>query len=109
MKLNEIKENVFTLTCTKSTKQLKKEHPHLTQNSDLRYKSHWLQILEKLKALRVTDDDMSILDLEKSEIMLKESLFHIGKIASMSDESLEIDWQRIKLSSQIHDIHIEEL
>jgi hypothetical protein len=109
MKLNEVKQQVFHLTCTQNIKQLRRQHPHLTQNSDFRYKSNWLRVLEQLKEHRATDNDLSLLDLEQSELMLKESLFNVGKMAGISDKSLEIDWQRIQLNSLITDIHIEEL
>jgi hypothetical protein len=96
----------------------------------LRYKIHWQNILEQLKDLREQNEDamppslgthcnasqpsavrfdLSIADLERSEKMLKDSLFKIGKISGLSDRELEIDWQRIKLTAQFADIHIEEL
>ncbi len=41
--------------------------------------------------------------------MLKKSLFTVGHLAGLNNESIEVDWQRIKLENQFTDIHIEEL
>jgi len=109
MKIQEIKQEVLSLTCTSSTKQLRKERPDLTKGRDLRYKREWTNILEKLKILRLQGEELSLTDLEQSEKMLQESLFKIGRIAGLSDDKIEIDWQRIQLESQFGDVHIEEL
>jgi cell division protein FtsL len=55
------------------------------------------------------EQDISLEDLEKSEQMLKDSLFKIGHMAGLSNDQLEADWQRIKLEASSRDIHIEEL
>jgi hypothetical protein len=109
MKMQEIKQEVFSLTCTTNTQQLKKERPDLTQGRDLRYKEQWTEIFEKLKVLQEQGQDMSLSDLEQSEQMLKESLFEVGHIAGLSNDQIEIDWQRINLEAQFGDVHIEEL
>jgi hypothetical protein len=41
--------------------------------------------------------------------MLKESLIAVGRISGLSDNEIEVDWQRIKLEAQFEDVHIEEL
>jgi ribosomal protein L29 len=109
MKMQEIKQEVFSLTCTTNTQQLKKERPDLTEGRDLRYKEQWTEIFEKLKVLREQGQDMSVSDLDQSEQMLKQSLFEVGHIAGLSNDQIEIDWQRIKLEGQFGDVHIEEL
>lgn len=109
MKMQAVKQEIFSLTCTANTKQLKKERPDLTNSRDLRYKAQWLEILEQLKTLRIQGLDMSLSDLEQSEQMLRESLLKVGHIAGLSDDQIEIDWQRIKLEAQFGDVHIEEL
>jgi ribosomal protein L29 len=109
MKIQELKQEVFSLTCTTNTQQLRKERPELTEGRDLRYKEQWTELLEKLKVLREQGQDMSLSDLEQSEQMLKESLFEVGHIAGLSNDKIEIDWQRIKLEAQFGDVHIEEL
>lgn len=109
MKMQAVKQEIFSLTCTTNTKQLKKERPDLTNGRDLRYKAQWLEILEQLKTLRIQGLDMSLSDLEQSEQMLRESLFKVGWIAGLSDDQIEIDWQRIKLEAQFGDVYIEEL
>jgi hypothetical protein len=109
MKMQELKQEVFSLTCTVNTQQLKKERPDLTKGRDLRYKEQWAVILEKLKVLRDQGQDLSISDLDQSEQMLRKSLFEVGHLAGLSDDQLEVDWQRIKLEAQFGDVHIEEL
>lgn len=109
MKLQKIKQEVYQLTCTKTTKQLRKERPKLVEGRDLRYKVQWIAILDKIKLLQSQGLDFSITDLEESEKMLKDSLLTFGRLAGLSDDELEIDWQRIKLETQFSDIHIEEL
>ncbi|NJL20974.1 MAG: hypothetical protein HC895_09365 [Leptolyngbyaceae cyanobacterium SM1_3_5] len=109
MKLQIIKQEVFSLTCTSNTKQLKQERPDLASGKDLRYKKHWLEILQKLKTLRFHNQEISIADIEESEQMLKQSLIAVGHLAGLTDEQIEVDWQRIKLEAQFEDIHIEDL
>ncbi len=109
MKMQEIKQEVFSLTCTSNTQQLKKERPDLTEGRDLRYKEQWMEILEKLNVLREQGQDMSLSDLEQSEQMLKESLFEVGHITGLSNDQIEIDWQLLKREAESRDIHISEL
>ncbi|MCC0176170.1 hypothetical protein I4641_04150 [Waterburya agarophytonicola K14] len=109
MKLTEIKQEVYSLTCTKNTKQLKRERSDLTTKKDLRYKSHWTDILNKINLLREQALDLSLKDLEESEKMLKESLFAIGRLSGLDNNKMEGDWQRIQLEAQFADIHIEQL
>ena len=108
MKMAVVKQEVYKLTNTKTTQGLKKEHPTLTQGRDLRYKAHWMSILEELHALKQIPD-ISLTDLEQSEHMLKESLFKVGSMAGLSKNELELDWQRIQLEAHVTDIHIESL
>ena len=109
MKIQELKQEVLILTCTTNTEQLKKERPDLTEGRDLRYKEQWTEILEKLNVLREQGQDISLSDLEQSEQMLKESLFEVSHITGLSNDQIEIDWQRIKLEAQFGNVHIEEL
>ena len=109
MKLQEIKQEVYRLTCTKNTKQLKNKHLKLVEGRDLRYKVQWISILNEIKSLPNQNLDVSLTDLENSEKMLKESLFTIGNLAGLNNENIELDWQRIKLENQFSDLHIEEL
>ena len=55
------------------------------------------------------EQDISLEDLEKSEQMLKNSLFKIGHMAGSTNEQLETDWQRIKFEAESKDIYLEEL
>ena len=108
MKMAEIKQEVYKLTSTKNTNELKKVHPELTRGRDLRYKAHWLMILDQFSELKQIPN-ISLEDLERSEQMLKASLFKVGSMAGLNDQEMELDWQRIQLEAQIADIHIEEL
>jgi hypothetical protein len=109
MKMKAIKQEIYEMTGTNNTKQLKKQRPDLTKDKDLRYKIHWQEISTHIKILRKQDLNLSFTDLEQSEIMLKQSLLTVGRIAGLDDKKIEIDWQRIQLEAQFSDIHIEEL
>lgn len=109
MKIKEIKQEVYFLTSTKNTQQLKQQRPNLIKGKDLRYKLQWQAIFEEIKQLRNQALDISLADLEASDKMLKNSLFKVGKLAGISEQKLELDWKKIKLESQFVDIHIEEL
>ena len=110
MKMQAIKQQVYKLTNTSSTKELRKERHDLTHGRDLRYKAQWLEILEQLKLLRQDSSDISLDDLNKSEAMLKRSLLRVGRLSGLSDKDIEMDWKRIQLEAQLdNDIHIEEL
>ncbi len=110
MKLKEIKVQVYQLSGTETTRQLKKKYPELTKSKDLRYKKHWQALLDHFtQADHSHDGDLSLKDLEESDKMLRESLAKVGAMAGLSKEEVEMDWQRIQLESQFSDIHIEEL
>ena len=109
MKLLKIKQEVYYLTHTKNTKQLKKERSDLTEGKDLRYKSRWIEILNQTKLLQEQNLDISFKDLEASEKMLKNSLLTVGRMAGLNDAKIEVDWERIQLATQFADIHLEEL
>jgi hypothetical protein len=115
MKLREIKQEVYRLTCTANTKDLRRQRPDLSRGRDLRCKSQWEAMLEIIIDLRDKGQDFSINDLDESERTLKESLFKVGRLAGMSNEKIELDWQRIQLDSQYamqfneFNIHIEDL
>ena len=110
MKLKEIKAQVYQLSGTKTTRHLKKEYPELTQSKDLRYKKHWQGLLDYFtQADHSHEGDLSLKDLEESDKMLHDSLAKVGAMAGLSEETVEMDWQRIQLESQFSDIHIEEL
>ncbi len=55
------------------------------------------------------EKDMSLEDLERSEQMLKNSLFTVGRVAGLTDEQLEIEWERIKFEAEVADVHINDL
>ena len=49
MKINQLKQEVYRLTFTKNTKQLKFERAELTKGKDLRRKDSWLAIYSVIK------------------------------------------------------------
>ena len=51
MKINLLKQEVYQLTSTKNTKQLKLQRPELTQGKDLRIKDNWIAIFSTLKLI----------------------------------------------------------
>jgi hypothetical protein len=51
MKIYELKQEVYKLTSTKSTKQLKKSRPDLVDEKDLRLKESWISIYNTLKLI----------------------------------------------------------
>jgi 2-polyprenyl-6-methoxyphenol hydroxylase-like FAD-dependent oxidoreductase len=55
------------------------------------------------------EQDISLEDLEKSEQMLKDSLFKISHIAGLINDQLEADWQLLKREAELKDLHIDEL
>jgi hypothetical protein len=55
------------------------------------------------------DKDLTLEDLEKSEQMLKDSLFAVGCMAGLSNDQLETDWQLLKREAELKDLHIDEL
>lgn len=55
------------------------------------------------------EQDISLEDLEKSEQMLKDSLFAIGHMTGLTNDQIESDWQLLKLEASSRDVQIEEL
>ena len=47
----EVKQEVYKLTFTESSKQLKKAHPELTEKKDLRKKESWISLYNTLKLI----------------------------------------------------------
>ncbi|MEL7085886.1 MAG: hypothetical protein AAGM36_15465 [Cyanobacteria bacterium J06597_1] len=107
MNINELKAQVYHLSRTGNTRQLKLRYPNIVKNYDLRFKTSWSEVLSSFQI--VAEEDLSLADLEKSELMLHNSLLKIGTIAGLSINSIEKDWLSIKKQAEIEDIHIEEL
>ncbi|MEM6613343.1 MAG: hypothetical protein AAF652_14010 [Cyanobacteria bacterium P01_C01_bin.72] len=51
MKINQLKQQVYQLTATKNTKQLKSNRAELTTGKDLRIKTSWVAIYSTLKLI----------------------------------------------------------
>jgi hypothetical protein len=51
MKINQLKQEVYQLTLTKTTKQLKVQRPELTRGRDLRKKDSWISIYSTFKLI----------------------------------------------------------
>ena len=63
MKINRLKQEVYRLTYTKNTKQLKFQRPELTQGKDLRRKDNWTAIFSTLKLIDGFHQDRTSQDL----------------------------------------------
>ena len=51
MKIYQLKQEVYRLTSTKTTKQLKLKRPELTKGKDLRHKNSWSAIYNTFKLI----------------------------------------------------------
>ncbi|MGL5835339.1 MAG: hypothetical protein ACRC1Z_19235 [Waterburya sp.] len=51
MKIKQLKQEVYRLTFTKTTKQLKIKKPELTRGRDLRRKDSWISIYSTFKLI----------------------------------------------------------
>ena len=77
-KILEIKQEVYRLTLTKSTKQLKKNNPLLTINKDLRRNENWISIHNTLKLVDDFQQEQTGKQLQKDfgfKLLNKESTF----------------------------------
>ncbi|MDJ0898012.1 MAG: hypothetical protein QNJ55_04315 [Xenococcus sp. MO_188.B8] len=77
-KILEIKQEVYRLTLTKSTKQLKKNNPLLTINKDLRRNENWISIHNTLKLVDDFQQEQTSKQLQKDfgfKLLNKESTF----------------------------------
>lgn len=112
MKLQEIKIEVFRLTGVPRTPELKRQRPDLTQGRDLRYKAEWLAMLDILKQQHTVQPDITLDELERQDIELKQSLHRVGRITGLSAQDVEETWKTIQQNAQAHssvDITLEEL
>lgn len=100
MKLQNIKTEVFRRVGVSSTIALKRQHSYLTKGRDLRYKSQWLEIHSILQ------DDLTLEDLDRQEIELKQSLHRMGRLAGTSFAAVEETWRSIQEKSQADDLDI---
>ncbi|WP_052056138.1 hypothetical protein [Myxosarcina sp. GI1] len=65
MKIKEIKEQVYQLSQTKSTKQLKKERADLVKGRDLRRKQSWTLIFNTLKSINDFYQEITDKEIDK--------------------------------------------
>ena len=63
MKINQLKQEVYRLTSTKNTKQLKFQRPELTRGKDLRTKNSWIAIYSTFKLIDDFHQDRTSRDL----------------------------------------------
>ena len=77
-KILEIKQEVYRLTLTNSTKQLKKNNHLLTINKDLRRKENWISLYNTLKLVDDFQQEQTSKQLQKDfglKPLNKESTF----------------------------------
>ena len=82
MKVYQLKQKVYHLTSTKTTKELKSKKPELTKDKDLRFKNSWIAIYSTFKVI----DDFR-LELTSKEVSAKHG-FKILDQNSSFDELL---------------------
>ena len=63
MKIKQLKQEVYRLTYTKNTKQLKFQKPELTKGKDLRRKNSWIAIYSTFKLIDDFHQDRTSRDL----------------------------------------------
>jgi hypothetical protein len=105
MKLITIKQEVFSLTDTQSTQELKTKYPAIVYKKDLRYKKNWLDILEKIKDLGFcsVSEVRNRLQAQKEAMdsIFRKSLQILGETAGLSQEDIELEWKKMELESLI--------
>lgn len=79
-KIYQLKNKVYLLTSTKTTKQLKSKRPELTKGKDLRRKENWLTIYNTLKLI----DDFHQEQISK-EITIKHQFKTIDSQSNFND------------------------
>ncbi|MEN9518923.1 MAG: hypothetical protein RLZZ381_1511 [Cyanobacteriota bacterium] len=80
MKINQLKQKVYQLTLTKTTKQLQVQKPELTKGRDLRKKDSWVSIYNTFKLI----DDFQQ-GQTSQEILTKHGFKLINKHSSFTD------------------------
>lgn len=93
MKLKELKAEAYRRCGVTTTKQLKKQFPHLTKDRDLRFKASWQSIVDDLA------DDLTLADIERSEQEVKQGLHRIGRVTGQSYQDVESIWQTLDSAS----------
>lgn len=80
MKIYQLKQEVYRLTDTQTTKQLKVRRPELTKDKDLRLKNSWIAIYNTFKLI----DDFQQ-DQTSREIIKKHKFKTLDKNSSFDD------------------------
>ena len=103
MKINQLKQEVYQLTSTKNTEQLKSKRAELTENKDLRRKDSWIAIYSALKLI-----DNFQQDRLSQDVAIKYGFKSLSKDSSFADllnnvraignfcESLELDIDKLE-------------
>jgi len=98
MKINQLKQEVYRLTFTKNTQQLKSNRAELTTGKDLRCKNSWLSIYSTFKLVDDFQQSLVAQDaiakhgfkLLNSDSSFADLLNNVGSLGSFCD-SLESD------------------
>ena len=80
MKIYQLKQEVYRLTSTKTTKQLKSKKPELTKGKDLRRKDSWIAIYNTIKLI----DDFQQ-DQTSKEVLTKHEFRLLDENSSFAD------------------------
>lgn len=116
----ELKQEVYRLTHTSTTKQFKERFPKYHKRRDLRYKKYWAEILTELIEhfseidSRVNEFNIASVSLEnisnwlntleeadlRSEEKHRQMYFSTGAILGWSVRECEARWSRIQLQAQ---------
>ena len=80
MKINQIKQEVYRLTSTKNTQQLKFKKPELTIGKDLRRKDSWITIYSTFKVI-----DNFHQDCTSRDVSLKHGFKSLDRNSSFND------------------------
>lgn len=80
MKVYQLKQKVYYLTSTKTTKELKSKKPELTKDKDLRFKNSWIAIYSIFKAI----DDFQ-LELTSKEVLAQHGFKTLDQNSSFDE------------------------
>ena len=80
MKIKQLKQEVYRLTCTKNTRQLKLQKLELTKGKDLRRKDSWIAIYSTFKLI----DDFHQ-DRTSRDVSVKHGFKSLNRNSSFED------------------------
>lgn len=126
MIIKDIKKQVYRLAKVCGTRELKRKRPDLHAGHDLRYKKHWLDMLDQLMMARfyVENEPTPLLDsvigdvtVEQFEANIQQNqdrraeedqelekrrqqFYDTLRLSGMSMDKIDIKWARIRLNAK---------